>query len=480
MKKLQETIITKQTLSVALMFVFGAALLPFFVLSLFNHPSPWDDYSVANLVKERGYVGFYLHFLQHWNGRYVSTLLQGLNPLAFDNFHMFRVVPMLFMGGFIGALYFFVKRLTADVLSQRWQWVVTLGYCAVFFAYVRSAVELWYWHSSSVVYGTAFIAVWLLLGLSMPLLAGNSLTPKEQLAACGIGVLLPGISESVAISALAFAGAAMLLRLWQPADPERKMAVTQWLAVAASIGLGLLLFASLGGTQARMGIYQQAFQWESLRKALQIQLPIIASWLNNTTLWILSLLVIPGIAGYMQQIPSKHFLRMHPVLMTALLPLMMLASVIPYYMVTGLTYIYVRIENIAFFWFLLLWFANIACWVGYLQNRWHVHWGQIPVYALVVLLAMGCLKLYSPNTKVGVAWMTLLNGDAVRYEKDHQERYRRIAQYKKEHRQDTLTLPPIDTHMELLMFEELTTDAGHTVSNQGFAKYFGISAVKVQ
>jgi hypothetical protein len=481
MKKQRETIIVRRLLPFALILVFAAALLPFFIQSLFNHPAPWDDYSVALLVKEHGYWGFYSHFLQHWNGRYVSTLLQGLNPLAFDNFDAFRFVPMVFMGGFIAACGYFMYRFWPKQLTFRWLMVVSLGYCAIFFAYVRSAVELWYWHSSAVVYATAFIAVWVLLGGAAPLLRGEILTKKEMVIAAILALLLPGISEAVAISVLAFAGA-MGLITWLITDVQaiRQKRVLQWLTIAACIGAGLLLYGLLGGTQARMNIYRQSFQLAHLMEALTSQVPIFISWFNNGTLWLFSLITIPFIARYMRNIPTGHFLCMNPWLMLLFMWLMIFISVVPYYLVTGLTYTYVRIENIAFFWFLFFWFANIACWVGYLQRKWQVQWNAIPMYAAIALLTMALFRLYSPHTKVGVAWLTLLNGDAVQYEKDHQTRYQLILQHKKQHPQDTLILPPIDTHMELLMFEELTDNPEHKVSNKDFAKYFGISAVKVQ
>jgi hypothetical protein len=488
MKKQRETIIMRQVLPFALILIFAAALLPFFIVSLFNHPAPWDDYSVALLVKERGYWGFYSHFLQHWNGRYVSTLLQGLNPLAFDSFDTFRFVPMVFLGGFIAGCCYFMRRLWANRLPMRRIGVIALGYCAIFFAYVRSAVELWYWHSSSVVYATAFIAVWFLLGLAAPLLQGAYLNAKEQTLACLLGLLLPGISESVAISMLAFAGIVALLRLRQPTDLQPRKAFMQWFAVAFCIGLGLLIFASFGGTQARLAVHSESFQWQRAVKGMLMQLPIFASWAINSTLWIFTLLCVPLFARLTHRLPATHFLRLPPLLMAALTAAVIFAAVFPYYWVTGFLYIFVRIENIAFFWFLFFWFANVACWVGYVQRRVQrrvqrcvqLQWGKMPAYAVVVLLAIGCLKLYSPNTKVGVAWLTLLNGDAAKYDKDHQERYRRIAAHKKAHPQDTLLLPPIDTHMELLMFEELTENPGHQIANKDFAKYFGIHAVKVQ
>lgn len=481
MKKQRETIIIRHLLPVALIPVFTAALLPFFIVSLFNHPAPWDDYSVALLVKERGYWGFYSHFLQHWNGRYVSTLLQGLNPLAFDNFDAFRFVPMIFMGGFIAACCYFMHRLWFKQLTFSWLIVIGCGYCAIFFAYVRSAVELWYWHSSSVVYATAFIAVWVLLGLAAPLLRGEILTQKETIIAAILALLLPGISEAVAISVLAFAGA-MGLIAWFLTNVQamRRQRTLQWLTIATCLGIGLLLYGMLGGTQARLGIHSESFQWQRVVTGLLMQLPIFASWAANSTLWIFTLLCIPLLARLMYRLPAAHFLRLPPLLMAAMTVTVMFAAVFPYYWVTGFIYIFVRIENIAFFWFLLFWFANIACWVGYLQQQWQLQWGKIPAYAVIVLLAAGMVKLYSPNTKIGVAWLTLLNGDAAKYDKDHQERYRRIAAHKKAHPQDTLLLPPIDTHMELLMFEELTENPGHKISNKDFAKYFGIHAVKVQ
>lgn len=482
MKKQREVIITKQLLPLALILIFIIALLPFFIVSLFNQPAPWDDYSVALLVKERGYWGFYRHFLQHCNGRYVSALLQGLNPLAFDSFNAFRLVPMIFMGGFIYACLFFMRRFWKNILSIRSLTMVTFGYCALFFAYVRSAVELWYWHSSSVVYATAFIAVWLLLGVTVPLLRGEVLLRKEIIIAAIIALLLPGISEAVAISALAFYGI-MGLMVWLLPDvpAHRRQKTLQWLTVAACIGIGLLFYGLLGGTQARLSAHVESFQWRRVATGLLMQLPIFASWAVNSTLWIFTLLIIPFLANMAKELPPTHFFRLPPWLMAALTFVVIFAAVFPYYWVTGfIIYIFVRIENIAFFWFLFFWFANLAAWVNYLQNRWLVQWNEIPMYALVVLLAVGCVKLYSPHTKVGVAWLTLLNGDAMQYEKDHRERYRRIAQHKKERPQDTLLLPPIDTHMELLMFEELTENPQHKIANRDFAKYFGISAVKVQ
>lgn len=480
MKQAREAFIMR-LLPQGLIVVFVLALLPFFIQSLFNHPAPWDDYSVALLVKERGYWGFYVHFLQHWNGRYVSTLLQGLNPLAFDSFHAFRFVPMVFMGGFIAAFFYFMRRFWQNVLSFRWLIVAVTGYCALFFAYVRSSVELWYWYSSSVVYATAFIAVGLLLATCAPLLQGETLSQKESAFAATIAFLLPGISEAVAISMLAFCGCtALAVGVASERTPLNRQRALQWLAVCGGIAAGLLLYMMLHGTHERLAIHPESFRWQRALIGLQMQLPVFASWAANGTLWIFTLLAVSFLARAVQNMPREHFLRMPPLLMTAITLVVILAAVLPYYLATGFIYIFVRIENVAFFWFLFFWFANLACWADYLQRHWQIRWDAMPAYAMFALLLAAIFKLYSPNTKVGVAWLTLLNGDALRYEREHQARYRLIERHKKERPNDTLLLSPINTHMELLMFEELTDNPNHRISNKDFAKYFGITAVKVE
>ena len=81
------------------------ALLPFGLLSFFNHPFMDDYYNAAN-ARRLGLWAAQQDLYLQWSGRYFSSLLvTAANPMHRDWYNGLRITPLLFLAAALGTFY---------------------------------------------------------------------------------------------------------------------------------------------------------------------------------------------------------------------------------------------------------------------------------------------------------------------------------------------------------------------------------------
>ncbi len=139
-------------------------ILPFLALSLFNFPVA-DDYSYAEAKMSMGFWTSQLQMYFGWSGRYVSTALLSLSPLAFGTMDGY-----IFLGAFnvllLGFSFFvFSKVIVGKLLSKSELALFFIGFYAVYMSEMPSPVEGFYWLSGFVTYTWAFSIFLMILSL---------------------------------------------------------------------------------------------------------------------------------------------------------------------------------------------------------------------------------------------------------------------------------------------------------------------------
>lgn len=131
------------------------ALLPFGLLSFFNHPFMDDYYNAAN-ARRLGLWAAQQDLYLQWSGRYFSSLLvTAANPMHRDWYNGLRITPLLFLAAALGTFYLGGRALA---LPRR----VALGVAALVLVwYVHLVPELYsafYWFTGATVYLLAGLA----------------------------------------------------------------------------------------------------------------------------------------------------------------------------------------------------------------------------------------------------------------------------------------------------------------------------------
>ena len=84
-------------------------IFPLIILSFFNNPASDDfDYSYESQVEPFWSLQIRRYF--DWSGRYFSNGLISLDPLVYNNYLLFRLIPIVLIFAFIFSIHIFVNK----------------------------------------------------------------------------------------------------------------------------------------------------------------------------------------------------------------------------------------------------------------------------------------------------------------------------------------------------------------------------------
>ena len=90
------------------------SVIPFIIISFFNNPAA-DDFAFPVEIHNHGFIGSQIWWYNNWLGRYFSSFLMSINPLVFNNFFLFKLIPIFLIASlFFSLLYFFYKSSTVN------------------------------------------------------------------------------------------------------------------------------------------------------------------------------------------------------------------------------------------------------------------------------------------------------------------------------------------------------------------------------
>ena len=160
--------------------------LPFIFNAFYNYPAQ-DDYYAAVLVKEQGFFQFWLRVYNRWSGRVFATTAGLLNPLNFDSFFLYKLYGVLFVVGFIGTLYLFVRAVLRNYCTPGQVLLSTSIIAFIYISQMPGTVEGFYWFSASITYMSANIFMFLLLSILLTYKdVKNKYSKATLMALCGI------------------------------------------------------------------------------------------------------------------------------------------------------------------------------------------------------------------------------------------------------------------------------------------------------
>jgi hypothetical protein len=145
------------------LFIVLLGLLPFLLISLYNHPSA-DDYCYAHRSRDMGFWTFQQDHYISWTGRYGATALLSLSPIDYESLTFYRLVPIILFVAFAVSIYLFLKKLIPNT-GSRDRTILSL---LIFFLYIirlPNITEAFYWISGSLTYQLASTLCLLLFAL---------------------------------------------------------------------------------------------------------------------------------------------------------------------------------------------------------------------------------------------------------------------------------------------------------------------------
>jgi len=150
--------------------VLNVILLSFFIIwctgwlftgAWYCNPNA-EDLSLTSLPRDIGIIPSSMDVMSHYDGRYFTNILHGLNPLAFNWLQGYKLMPVFGVIFLVVSFYFFAN--TLFVAKSKWMLLLYAGlFATVHFATAPSLPHDLYWMVSAFVYlyPAAFTFLWL-------------------------------------------------------------------------------------------------------------------------------------------------------------------------------------------------------------------------------------------------------------------------------------------------------------------------------
>ena len=461
------------------------SLLPFFLISAYNHPTD-DDFLNAIRGRTEGFFHFQTLLYTQATGRYTSSMLYAFG-YGFSDLQswlvLIKLAPVCWLLGLLGSAYFALGAVLTFRRSERARFA--LWGVLLFLHGMPLLATAIYWYCGAAVYTMGCIMTLLLVGA-----AGRALQVATAAARWGWGMLTTLIIVALIGCNEAYIGGVMggivLALLLGPA--RNRGLILGWVLAATAGGAASILapgnFVRADVTMAnglKFGIGRLV---AVVVKDVYVTQGHWAEWSNNALLWVATVLFVPVAlrvhAHYVNPAPGSKWLRYpHSLLLAVILlagfmllmgvPTLLFSNDIPQ-----------RIWNYTYFLFLPTWFLLIQYLIG-VSSRWHpwLH-AMPPALSSSLRILFFVLILLGSGSAVNRAYVDLAFR-APAYSRAYQARYAAI-QSARQAGQPTVALPPLVERAyqyPMTIFLHDLEPRATNIANLNLAAYFRIDSISL-
>ncbi|MBQ7146895.1 MAG: hypothetical protein IJR95_09100 [Lachnospiraceae bacterium] len=508
--------------------VFFLSLIPLYALGFFAHPSVDDYYygvETAGVWQETGSLGAVMSkswelmkdSYETWQGNFAAIFLMRLQPGVFGE-SAYWIAPVILLTSLaVSMLFFFytaLRRLAKAGRPAAWGISLTLTFCAIQFCY--KPADSFYWFNGGIYYTFFFALSYVLLGLLILAVKGES-NKARALAAiplAPLAFLIGGGNYSTALSLAVLLGSLLGYTIWRAkrhsgrsetkpkchserSEAESKNPLPPLLLAFLPLLASLILSILAPGNAVRQSVtgesagvvkallFSFAYGGYSLMEGLK--LPVAILWLGLT----------PVLYHLSRRVPGKYPL-----------PLFVLLFTFGIYASQGTALFYAqglrmppRMSNIIYFNAYLFTGFNLFYLCGWLRRRYPGNplesFGEklaespkalLRFSSLVALcFLLSCLGLWKVSEKEsgGAAFevqplsisaaYSLLKGDAAAYDRQLTERAAFLAAQPEG---AEVTVPPLSVYPPALTHSEITADP-LDFKNDHLARFYHLGSVRL-
>ena len=464
------------TLYVLLAVLLTLAIIPFFVLIFYAHPSA-DDYCYANVFITGDFWDRIIGEYMAWKGRYFGIFVTVIFHKSGSMIENYRYPLFLFLTLLLVAFYYFVRSAFEEKAS-----LARTFYCAFTLAvfYIVSMPKVsasLYWADAAFQYQVGSIFYLLALASLLKLYRQHDSTAWPALLSALFIFAAIGCTEIFMISLLSLVALIFLFKFFLL--KQNRIAWTMVLMVTVASTLLLVLAP---GNAIRMALQPNGGQfWYSISHSIFFGGETLGVWLSQPLFWLLTILFIP-VALHLVYISrvrkDASWIRLFFILALTL------GQIWVSFFATwwaGATHPPGRTQNIIYLVFLVGWFMFILEFVAVLAkhrrlvNVESVFTVPVRIFMIIVTFTFGLLLV--TNTYVPEAYAALA-GPAINYDQKMKERYAYIKQKQLESGNSRLSLSfeTIDNAPRILVFSDIRRNSNEW-RNRCFATYFGLSSV---
>jgi hypothetical protein len=434
-------------------------LIPFLILCFFNYPSS-DDYIFHQQIQNDGFWATLKWSYFNWSGRFFAFLLVILlNPLSDSTFLFYQLLSFLLILVFSHAVYLFLHRFLAYIGLEHGFSRVILAIIAFFVLFMPNTAEFYYWFGSAYSYTFGFIAFfyWLALHFS------NNQGRLTAVTYTFLPIIIIGTSEFSLMLFCIFLLLTSLYKLFKKSGFSTVYKITLLISF-----LSVFLFFLSPGNISRQG-YVSAYISENTHSLSFTLHQITLKTLDLFSLnFRFSIFIIPFMV-FLFGISPKFKPKPETILWTKIsFPLAFLLVpllLFPYYWSLGIEFIPLRIINICFMTFSLLFILSSYIWLQKLDIQLFKQKYILAVCATFLMLGL----VLRSNLRTLYNDFSTLN----LHQKEMQERFHLLQSNKGA---DELILKPLLYPPKTIFHADINEDANHWY-NRGLAAYYEIGKI---
>jgi hypothetical protein len=461
-----------------------AALLPFLLLSAYNHPST-DDYcqcirlhdSVARgESKLQSLIAHTRYFYRTWGGRYSTMVILSLGPIAFDSWAGYRLFSAAIVMLFLAAILFLFRTVGRFIFTASAPGCLPLavGFVILYLSRMASPAEGLFWHSGYITHTFPLIASLFLYAFLIRFICAQASRSRTAFF-CLILVCLflaVGGNEIAMVCAVFLSTVVFLLAFRE----KRLGCVWPAILIAAAAAFSALVLLSPGNalraaTPGCGGVDRALVP--VLSRALRIGAGQSVSWILSPDFLLFNLLALAG-AFSLDPAAGRRLSRHLLAVLTFSFLGYFLLWLPPSYAIASVPS---RALNAIYCHFLLFWLAILFSLSSRLwaSARRPTIPSWLPSLFLLALLAGA---LFRQDSNVKRAWRELRDGTAAAYDREMESRYQAIAAAKKSGRTERLVLPPLSVRPKSLFVGDITSNPADW-RNVGYQAYFKIKEIVI-
>jgi hypothetical protein len=440
-----------------------ALFVPFLLLAFFNHPCG-DDFCYAHSVRTNPFWSMQSYWYNHANGRYASTFFITLNPLMIGSVFGYKMVILLLLVVYIISLLLLVKLLMGKNSIEVSVLAITFFSAFIYLLKMPSIVEGFYWLSAVMTYQLANISFMVLLILLYHIEKGKNKIILISAAAL-LCAIIGGSNEPGMLTLLYFL-IALSAFAW---FISKKIPAHYYLLIIVTV-IGILVVVLAPGNAVRSSFFEGNKQViHSLMSALLASIQHLLRWLPDVLLLTLLFLpfikdaIVPGFAD--KKIPL-WLLILYPLFMAGMLfigffPAQWGMNSLPP----------PRSVNAIYFLFLLAYLYYIILLVTYVNQQ-----NTIPPIPLYIKCIIGFVLITHVCAKnnIRTAYMDLLSGRAMAYDREMTSRYDQIAKSP----DGNISFAPLIFPPSSIFLDDIETEASDW-KNVCTSDYFGAKSLKI-
>ncbi|MGB0881410.1 MAG: DUF6056 family protein [Vicingaceae bacterium] len=439
------------------------AVIPYLYLCFFTNPSA-DDFGLSVQLQENNFFDLIYHNYLISNGRYISSSLSVLNPLAFNSFIGYKVVSLFV----IISLFFSHYLLISQILTKSKPVVkllVSFVLPLLFLHNLPIVSEGIYWYTGAIIYTVGLVVSLIYFAAFIKVLSLR----LHGVWSAGLTFLLflsCGFNEVLTLLMVFILGVITFVFYRRNLEGKKRVLLQFTLSV-----FFLILLMVSPGNAVRGSFYPESKQLvHSLIYSVMQVGRFGLVWVFSLPLIVCSILYIKlhkELCNRYGIFRNSFFLKKHESLF--LLFAIIFICVFPAYWATGILGQH-RTLNVAFFFFLIFWFINLTVWINSYKNRFSIN-----VNVNFLLLFLVVVICFTGNGLK--ALQDIYTGDAIAFNNESRLRFVQLRKAK-EFQPKQLVLKPINAKPKCLFTYDITKNPKDW-KNQAYNMYFRLDSISV-